>query len=146
VVRTAATAALLGAGVAFFVVLLALFPGARGGNLPRDVLAAFLGAGAYIGLFGFAQLVWRRGAIVCLAFLILYDIPLGRIPLALRSLSPSHHVQVVMGRDVGQMIPIPLSPPPASLTVSILVLLGIAVVSALATAHVFSRRNLGEIC
>jgi len=145
-VRTAATALLLAAGAGALVFLLAFFPGARTDTVFRDLLAALLGAAAYIGLFGLAQIVWRRGGIVCLAFLILFDIPLGLVPLAIRNLSPSHHLQVVMGRDVWETLPIPLSPPPSSVPVSILILLGVAVVSSLLTAHVFTRRNLGEIC
>jgi len=145
-VRTAATALLLAVGVGIFVVALALFPGAKTSTVPRDLLAALLGAAVYIALFGLAQLVWRRGAIVCLAFLILFDIPLGRIPLGLRSIAPSHHLQVVMDRQVGELIPIPLAAPPTSLPVSVFVLLGLAVVSSLLTAHIFRRRNLGEIC
>jgi hypothetical protein len=145
-VRTLVTAAILAAAVILLLVVVGLLLGDLGEVLAREASAAALGAAAYVGLFGLLHVLHRRGLIGGLALLFLIDQPHGRVPFAIRNLSPSYHVGVIarQGSEIG--LPIQLSVPDSSVPLSAAVLVVIAAAAVAATAFAFRRKNLGEIC
>lgn len=145
-VRTAATAALLAAMFSVGLVVLHLAQGAGFADLPRELLAVWLGAAAYVPLFGMVHLLVRRGLIVSLAIFVILDAPLAKFPFALRVLSPAYHTAAIAKVMKSFDLPVPLSPPETSLLVSVIVLASTAVVLTVAGAVLFSRKSLGELC
>ena len=109
-------------------------------------LAVTLSAFAYVTLFGLVHLYNRRGLIASLVILFLFDIPLGRLPFSIRNVSPSYHLGVISDQEESMQLPISLGHPETSVVVSVLVLLGIAVVFGIAIAVGFRRKNLGDLC
>ena len=109
--------------------------------------AVGLGAFAYTALFGLVHLLSRRGLIAGLALLAILDGPLGRLPFSLRNLSPSYHVGVIADRQDGLGLPVSLDLPAAtSIIPSMILLITLGAVFTIATALVFKRKNLGELC
>jgi len=144
-VRTAATALLMATGISVLVVLIRVLQGADLSPLAREVPGIFLGSMVYIGFFGVVHLLTGRGMLASLAIYWLIDSPLAGLPFALRNLSPSYHYLVVAGQQI-ETLPIPVTPPTSSVTVSVLVLVILTVALFSAIAFLFSRKNLGEIC
>ena len=116
------------------------------GFLPRELLSVTLGAFAYVTLFGFVHLYNRRGLITGLVVLFLFDIPLGRLPFSLRNISLSYHTGVIAEQQDSLQLPISLGMPATSVTMSALILLGIAIVFGAVIAAGFKRKDLGELC
>lgn len=145
-VRTLVTTAILAAGLTFLLLLVGILLGDARHVLPREAAAVALGSAAYVGMFGLLHLVHRHGLIGGLAALFLLDLPLGRVPFAIRNLSPSYHVGAIARQQTEMALPIQLAPPDASPILSAVVLLVLAAVSLALTALVFRRKNLGEIC
>jgi hypothetical protein len=81
-----------------------------------------------------------------LAFFFVLDQPLGQIPFALRRLSPSYHLSVLADRVIDIHLPVSVTPPEPSMIVSSLALVAIGIVTTLATAILFTRKPLGELC
>jgi hypothetical protein len=146
VTRTLATAVLLAAAASVLAFLVRLLQGGELGPLGRELLAVWLGAGTYVGLFGIVHLITRRGLIAGLAIYGLVDDPLGRLPFALRNLSPSYHMRVLADQQMEITLPIALTPPASSMVVSALVLVVLTAVCAAAVAVLFSRKGLAELC
>jgi hypothetical protein len=145
-VRTACT---MGLQILGSIALLAGLFAIRGGpyaSLPRYALAATLGSIGYLGLFGLVHLVARRGLIVCLALFAIFDHNLGRLPFALHSLAPSFHLGVLTDRNDFLDLPIALDVPEGWVPGSAAVLLITGLVTALLSATLFARKNVGEIC
>jgi len=113
---------------------------------PRELLAVVLGSFAYVSLFGFVHLYARRGLITGVAILFFFDMPLGRLPFSLRNISPSYHVGVISEEQESFQLPIQLSAPDSSVTMSALILLGVAAVFCIAIALGFKRKKLGDLC
>lgn len=145
-VRTLATAGLLALTVGFLVLVTGLFRPGGIGMVGRELAAVALAAPAYIGLFGVVHMLTRRGLIAGLVIYGLFDEPLGRLPFAIRNLSPSYHYRVLLDRLVEIDLPITLGAPDDSVAVSVGVLLVMGIALTAAGAYLFSRRNLGELC
>ena len=97
-------------------------------------------------MFGVLHLVTRRGLITGLVVLFFLDFPLGRLPFALRNLSPSYHVGVIANQQEELQLPVALAPPDASVAWSALVLIALAAAFVAAGAELFRRKSLGELC
>jgi hypothetical protein len=145
-VRTAVTAVVLAAGASFLLLLIRVLLREDFGFLPREILAVTLGAFAYVALFGLMHLINRRGLIAGLVVVFFFDLPLGKLPFSLRNVSPSYHVGVIAEQDVSMQLPIAMGVPGSSVTLSAFILLGIAVAFGAATAWVFKRKGLGDLC
>jgi hypothetical protein len=146
VVRTLATAVLLAAAASVLTVAVRLLQGQVTALLGRELLAVWLGAGAYIALFGVVNLVTRRGLIAGLAIYGLLDESLGRLPFALRNLSPSYHMRVLADQEIEITLPIALTPPPSSLVVSCIVLVALTAACTAIVAVLFNRKRLAGLC
>jgi hypothetical protein len=146
VVRTLATAALLAAAATVVSLAVRLLQGQGTALLGRELLAIWLGAGAYIALFGIVHLITRRGLIAGLAIYGLLDESLGRLPFALRNLSPSYHMRVLADQEIEITLPIALTPPPSSFAASCIVLVVLTVVCAAVVAILFNRKRLAGLC
>ncbi len=145
-VRVVVTGAVLflGTGLLLFLIRLMLNDGFD--FLGRELLSVFLGSFAYVALFGLVHLVNRRGLIASLVLLFLFDIPAGKIPFALRNISPSYHMGVIAGQEESLRLPVSFGLPEMSVWMSSVILLGIAVVFGVAVAYGFTRKDLGELC
>ncbi len=146
VVRTVMTAGLLALGACALMLATRILGGAGLAGYPREILAMALGAFAYTGIFGLIHMVSRRGLIGGLAFFFILDQPLGQLPFMLRRLSPSYHLSVLADRVIEMHLPISMTPPEPSLLLSSLVLAGLGAVAMAATAMLFTRKPLGELC
>lgn len=147
VVRTLATAILLWIGAAFLLVLVHLGAGTLRSGLAPDVLATAVGSLAYTGFFGFVHLASRRGLITGLVLFVLVDEPLGRVPFSIRNLSPSYHMRLITDRLSEIPLPVPIDfPEPTSVVPSAAALAIVGIVFTAATALMFNRKNLGELC
>lgn len=146
VVRTLMTTALLVLGACLLMLATRILSGEGLEGYPREILAILLGAFAYTGLFGLIHVANRRGLIGGLAFYFVLDQPLAQIPFALRRLSPSYHLSVLADRVIEIHLPVTVTPPEPSMIVSSLVLVGIGAVATAATAVLFTRKSLGELC
>jgi hypothetical protein len=146
VVRIVVTGAILAVGSSLLLFLIRALLGEGFGFFPREMASVFLGSFAYVALFGLIHLYNRRGLIAGLAFLFIFDKPVGLLPFNLRNISPSYHVGVISNQQEGMVLPIRIGGPPTSETVSILVLLGILVVFSAAIAWGFKKKNLGDLC
>jgi len=146
VVRVAVTGAVLALVTSVLLVLIRALLKEGFEFLPRELLAVTLGAFAYISLFGLIHLFNRRGLITGLAVLLIFDFPLGRLPFTLRNISPSYHMGVIANQAETMQLPISFGSPATSLTTSILVLLGIALLFGAAIAFAFKRKRLGDLC
>lgn len=146
VVRVLVTGAMLSLGSGALLLLIRLLLRDGLGFLPRELLAVALGSFAYVSLFGLLHLYARRGLITGVAILFFYDIPLGRLPFSLRNLSLSYHVGVISEQGDSIQLPISFGAPESSVTMSALVLLGVAVVFCAAIALGFKRKKLGDLC
>jgi hypothetical protein len=145
-VRTLMTAGLLAVGACALMLATRILGGAGLENYGREMWAMVLGALAYTGIFGLIHVANRRGLIGGLAFYFVLDQPLGQIPFALRRLSPSYHLSVLADRVIEIHLPVSVTPPEPSMLVSSLVLIVIGVVTTAATAILFTRKSLGELC
>jgi hypothetical protein len=87
----------------------------------------------------------RRGLIIGIVVFFMFDAPLGRIPFALRNISPSYHVGVVSNQKENMQLPIAFGQPETSVIVSALVVLAIAMVFIAATVVGFKRKNLADL-
>lgn len=146
VVRTVTTAILLAAGAGLLLVLVHLASGGSRPGLASEILATAAGSCAYTGIFGFIHLVGRRGLITGLVLFVLIDEPLGRVPFAIRNLSPSYHMRLITDRLSEIPLPVPIDlPEPTSIAPSVVVLVALGIVFTMATALTFNRKNLGEL-
>jgi len=145
-VRIAVTGAVLAVGAGLLLLLIRLLLGEGLGFLPRELLSVTLGSFAYVALFGFIHLYNRHGLIVGLVVFLLFDVPLGRVPFSLRNISPSYHVGVIANQQENMQLPISFGVPHTSLVMSVLVLVGIAVVLTAAIAIGFRQKDLGDLC
>jgi hypothetical protein len=114
--------------------------------LPREIVSVSLGAFAYVGLFGLIHLYYRRGLIMGLAYLFLYDFPVGTIPFSIRNLSPSYHMGVIANQQDTMDLPIRFGEPATSIVTSALFLVMLTVVVVAAVTFGFRRKNLGDLC
>lgn len=146
IVRVVVTSAILAIGTSLLLVLIRILLKDDFGFLPRELLAVFLGAFAYVALFGFVHLYNRRGLIAGLVILFIFDVPLGRLPFSLRNISPSYHMGIIANQEENMELPIIFGLPDSSVTVSALILLAITVVFSVIIAVGFKRKHLGELC
>jgi len=145
-VRTSATAVLCALSLTALVLIVRMVQGGATEPLGGELVAIWLGSAAYVGLFGLIHLLSRRGLLVGLAFYGLLDDPLGRLPFALRNLSPSFHLRVLAHQETQIELPISFSPPESSAVLSVAILAGLAVLLLGVTAALFTRKPLGELC
>jgi len=145
-VRLVVTAAVLALVTSVLLVLIRALLKDGFEFLPRELLAVTLGAFAYVALFGLIHLFNRRGLITGLAVLLIFDLPLGRLPFSLRNVSPSYHLGVIANQQETMHLPISFGSPATSLPTSIGVLVVIAVVFGAAVVFGFKRKNLGDLC
>jgi hypothetical protein len=145
-VRVVATGGVLALGTAVLLVLIRVLLNDGLAFLPRELLAVGLGSFAYVAVFAFVHLYVRRGLITGLVIVFTFDLPLGRLPFTLRNISPSYHVGVIAAQEESMQLPISFGMPATSVSMSTLVLVGIAVAFGLAVALGFKRRDLGELC
>lgn len=144
--RTAAAALLLATGTVTLMAAIKLIAGDFGPGAARELAALVLGSCAYTALAGVIHLISPRGLILNLALYAVADYPLGRLPVGLRVLAPSHHVRTLA--DFSDPLRIPISVPvaPADPIVSTLVLIAIAIAATLAVAALFANKKLPELC
>ncbi len=145
-VRVTVTGAILAIGSGGLLLLIRALLQDGFGFFPRELLAVTLAAFAYVTMFGLVHLYNRRGLIAGLVILFLFDIPLGRLPFSLRNVSPSYHMGVIADQQDSLQLPISFGHPATSVTVSALILLGVAIVFGVAIAVGFKRKNLGDLC
>jgi hypothetical protein len=145
-VRTFWTGLLLAAGITVLLLLTRFLLRDGLALLPREILAVILGAFAYTALFGLLHVLNRRGLVVGLVLLFFLDFPLGRVPFSLRNLSPSYHVGVIAHQQESLSLPVPLALPGSSVVLSAAILIGITALGAAATALVFRRMSLRDLC
>ena len=146
VVRTLATMTLVALAMTALWVLVRLVQGEVEDPAGGQILAIWLGSAAFVGLFGFFHLLSRRGLLVGLAYYGLLDDPLGRLPFALRNVSLSFHARVLSHQVTEIKLPIDLAAPPTSSLLSAIVLALAGTGLILATALLFKRKPLGELC
>jgi hypothetical protein len=146
VVRTAATAILVALAMTALWVLVRLVQGNVDEPSGGQLLAIWLGSGAFVGLFGFIHLLSRRGLLVGLAYYGLFDDPVGRLPFALRNVSLSYHLRVLSHQLQEIELPIDLPAPHSSAMASSLFLIAGALGLIAITAVLFKRKQLGELC
>lgn len=146
VVRTVATALLVGIGASLLVAFIRVLQQEGLRSLPGEVLAMLLGAFAYTSLFGLIHLRGRRGLIGGLALLGMIDEPLARVPFPIRNLAPSYHMRVVADREMEIQLPIVVNTTNSSIPLSALLLFALGVVFIALVAWSFRRKNLGELC
>ena len=145
-VRMLATVLLVAGAMSVLWVLVRLVQGEAEDPAGGQILGIWLGSLAFVGLFGLFHLLSRRGLLVGLAYYGLLDEPLGRLPFALRNASLSFHTRVLSHQVTEIQLPIDLGAPPTSswLSAMVLALAGAALI--LATAVLFKRKPLGELC
>ncbi len=145
-VRTAAAALLLAAATIALMVVLELIAGDLGPGTVRELAAILLAVCVYTALAGVVHLLSPRGLILNLAIYAVLDYPLGRLPVGLRVLAPSHHVRTLA--DFSDPLQIPISVPvaPADPLVSTVVLLVIAAAATVTGAAIFANKKLPELC
>jgi hypothetical protein len=146
IVRVLTTGAMLALASSFLLVLIRVLLRDGFELLPREILSVSLGAFAYVGLFGLAHLYYRRGLIVGLVFLFLYDFPVGTIPFSIRNLSPSYHMGVIANQQDTMDLPVRFGEPATSIVASGVFLVVLAVVAVAAVTFAFRRKNLGDLC
>lgn len=146
VVRSVATAVLVAMAMTALWILVRLVQGDVDEPSLGQLIAIWAGSGAFVGLFGFIHLVSRRGLLVGLAYYGLFDDPVGRLPFALSNVSLSYHLRVLSHQVQEIDLPIDLSPPHSSAPFSALFLIVSGVVLMGATAVLFKRKQLGELC
>ena len=146
VVRTAVTGAVLAVIAGALLLLIRVLLREGFGFLPRELLSVTLGAFAYVAIFGLVHLYSRRGLIIGLIGFFMFDVPLGRLPFSLRNLSPSYHMGVIANQQEHMQLPISFGRPEASVTMSALILIIIAIVLMAAATAAFRRKNLGDLC
>jgi hypothetical protein len=145
-VRTAATAALLAVASIALLIVLRLIAGGPWTNIMRELVAVVLAAFAYTSLAGIVHLVSPRGLILSLALYGIFDYPLGRLPISLRVLAPSHHVRTLADISDPFSIPISVHVAAASPAGSAVVLVIIVLVALVAGAVIFTNKKLAELC
>jgi len=145
-VRTTAAALLLAAATVALMAALKLIAGGFGPGAAREMAAIVLASCVYTALAGVVHILSSRGLILNLAIYAVCDYPLGRLPVGLRVLAPSHHVRTLA--DFSDPLRIPISVPVAAADplASTLVLLVIAAVATLAVAAIFANKKLPELC
>lgn len=145
-VRTVVTGAVLAIASGALLFLIRLLLGDGLGFFPRELLAVALGSFAYVALFSLVHLFARRGLVVGIAVLFLFDLPIGKVPFSLRNVSLSYHVGVIANQQENLQLPIVFRMPESSVVVSSLILAGIAALLLAAVAYGFKRKNLGDLC
>jgi hypothetical protein len=146
VVRVVVTCVILALANAVLLLLIRILLREGFGFFPRELLSIALGSFAYVALFGLVHIFNRRGLIAGLAVFFLIDFPLGKVPFSIRNISPSYHVGIISGQEETYDLPIMIGMPGASVLISALLLLGIAVLFTAMAAVAFKRKNLGELC
>jgi hypothetical protein len=146
VVRTATTAILVALAMTALWILVRLVQGKVDEPSVGQLLAIWLGSGAFVGLFGFIHLLSRRGLLVGLAYYGLFDDPVGRLPFALRNVSLSYHLRVLSHQLQEIDLPIDLPAPHSSAVASSFFLIAGALGLIAVTAVLFKRKQLGELC
>jgi hypothetical protein len=144
--RHVVTSVILALAAGLSLVLIRALLGDGFGFLPRELLSVTLGAFAYVALFGFVHLLGRRGLVIGIIVLFMFDMPLGTVPFSIRNLSPSYHVGVIANQQKDMELPIRLGLPETSVVMSAVILIIIAAVFMAATAVGFRRKNLGDLC
>jgi hypothetical protein len=151
VVRTLVSGLLLGVSIALLLVLIRVLLKDSGEFLFREAGAVLLGALAFTGLFGLFHLVGRRALIAALAYLFILDVPLGQIPLNLRTVSLSYHVGVISNQQEDMALNfgglnLALPGPEPSVSLAVVVLVAVTIATVAFTAWAFRRKSLGELC
>lgn len=146
VVRTLVAGATVALAAGFLLLLVRVLLRDGFGFLPRELLSVTLGGFAYVAMFGFVHLYSRRGLIMSIIVLFMFDMPLGRVPFSLRNISPSYHMGVIANQQENMELPIRFGLPETSVVMSAMILLGIALVFVAAIAVGFRRKNLSELC
>ncbi len=145
-VRTAATATLLAAATMAIIVALKLNAGGPWTNIVRELIAVALASFAYTSLAGIVHLVSPRGLILSLALYGIFDYPLGRLPISLRVLAPSHHVRTLADIPDPFSIPISVRVAEASPAGSAVALAVVVLAALFAGAAIFANKKLAELC
>jgi ABC-2 type transport system permease protein len=145
-VRTLATAVLVALAMTALWILVRLVQGPGAEPATGQLLAIWLGSGAFVGMFGLIHVLSRRGLLIGLAYYGLFDDPLARLPFALRNLSVSFHMRVLAHQQSEFQLPIMLTPAHTPAWVAALLLIGLGTAFVAATAILFKRKPLGELC
>ena len=146
VVRTVATAIIVALAMTALWILVRLVQGKVDEPSLGQLLAIWLGSGAFVGLFGLIHLLSRRGLLVGLAYYGLFDDPVGRLPFALRNVSLSYHLRVLSHQLQEIDLPIDLPAPHSSAVASSFFLIAGTLGFIVITAVLFKRKQLGELC
>ncbi len=145
-VRTAATGTLLAFGALVLLIATKLIAGGPWDALLRELVTVLLAAWAYTAMASVVHLLTSRGLIVNVALYGIFDYPLGRLPIALRLLAPSHHVRTLA--DLHDPLPIPLTVPvpEADPIAAIAILAAVAALATLGAALLFANKRLPDLC
>lgn len=146
VVRTLATGLLLFIGCGLLVTIIRYICEVPWNSYPREIGAILLASLVYVSIAGLIHLFTSKGLITSLVVFSIFDHPIGRLPFAIRNLAPSYHTRVLTDQLDTYSLPISMdiSHTPAAGAAAYLILLTVIVISA--TAFVFNRKNLGNLC
>lgn len=144
--RTLLTALLLVLGAIATSLALQGLAGVKPAGLGREILGLCFGGLTYVALFGLLHLVSNRGLVTGLALFFTLDDPLGRLPFSLRLLAPSFHLRTISGVEAEFNLPIDVHPATSTPLMSSLALVVIGALAIYATAQLFARKPLGELC
>jgi hypothetical protein len=146
VARTLATGLVLFVGCGLLVTVIRFICEVPWNSYPRELGAILLASLAYVSIAGLIHLFTTKGLITSLVVFSILDHPIGRLPFAVRNLAPSYHTRVLTDQIDTYSLPISIdvSHTPAIGAVAYLVVLTAVVITA--TAIVFKRKNLGNLC
>ena len=145
IVRTACSGLVLATGAAAVVIVLHFVGDVDLADLPRELMAIFLGGLTFTAMYGVVHMIWRRGLITALVLFGL-DFTVARLPFSIRTSAPTYHLSVVA--DIENTFPMPISmdlPDPSFLGSCFFLVVAMVVAGAI-VALLFSRKNLGELC
>lgn len=146
IVRTLATGSLLAIFSAVALLFLHVLSGRGWNELGQEAAAALLGSLAYVSIFGLIHLISKRGFIICIALYGIFDHAIGMLPFAMSSIAPSHHLRFLGAAEETFGIPVVIDMPDPTLPGSILFLTATIAIAISATAFIFSRKSLAELC
>ena len=145
-VRTLTTGVLLFLGTLILLIAIKLLAGDGWSSFAREVCALLLGCCTYAALAGVLHLLTSRGLVLALGVFGLLDYPLGRLPVALRSMAPSFHVRVLADAQDSFALPFTVAVPAADPLGSTFILIALTVAGTVVAALIFGRRNLPGLC
>ncbi len=146
VVRTLATGLLLFAISGSLLTLVILIGGMDTGPLGRELFGMLLASPAYVALAGLLHLCKRRGAILFIAYFMIFDYPVSHLPFSFRNVAPAYHLGSLTGHLNTLSLPLQVKLAEQSTAISSLFLIALTALCVALCAWLFSRRRLTSLC